>query len=108
MDDTVREHLKLLFPDHGELDARNLTRIHRIVLGFIPRDLETELKDPSSLKEIDACDSTGRTALHVRPSPRKSSFYDYLHHVRYNMLLALRTMYWKHIHPWILPPVKPD
>ena len=54
---------KRLFCQNDDLDDRDLTAIHRIILGLDGRDLRTYIqRRPRS--EIDQCDSLGYNALH--------------------------------------------
>jgi len=53
--------LRIMFSDTEHLERWSLTRLHKIVLGLLDKDLESELK--TSTAEINAKDSNGRTAL---------------------------------------------
>ena len=50
-----------VFSDTDYLQTRQFTILHKIVLGFIPRTLESELE--YSTKNLDAVDSSGRTCV---------------------------------------------
>ena len=46
-----------------QLQKRNFSRLHNIVLGQIPGDLDLELKMPSGANEINSVDAEGTTPL---------------------------------------------
>ncbi|KAI4099699.1 MAG: hypothetical protein LQ339_005864 [Xanthoria mediterranea] len=53
--------VKSMFQDTGFMEGRAFTTLHKIVLGFIARDLTKELA--VSTASINDCDTNGRTAL---------------------------------------------
>jgi ankyrin repeat protein len=53
--------LRIMFSDTEHLERWSLTPLHKIVLGLLGRDLESELE--VSTAEINTKDSNGRTAL---------------------------------------------
>lgn len=53
--------LREMFADTDCIERRELTMLHRIILGFVSINLKTELD--ASTKEINAVDFSGRTAL---------------------------------------------
>ena len=55
------ETLKMLFPDHGQLEKYQHPKLHKIILGLDASELETELVN--STLDVNAVDSNGRTAL---------------------------------------------
>ena len=55
------EKFSRLFPDNDDYEAWRFSRIHRIVLGLLDRDLEQELLEPDV--DIDCIDLEGRTTL---------------------------------------------
>ena len=53
--------VKMLLKDYAHTEPRRFNQIHKIVLGLIPKDLQTELNFLTS--GINCEDSTGRTPL---------------------------------------------
>lgn len=53
--------VKSMFQDTGFMEGRAFTTLHKIVLGFVARDLTEELA--VSTASINDCDTNGRTAL---------------------------------------------
>ncbi|KAI4280926.1 MAG: hypothetical protein L6R38_004061 [Xanthoria sp. 2 TBL-2021] len=53
--------VKSMFKDTSFMEGRAFTTLHKIVLGFVARDLKEELAVSTS--SINDCDSNGRTAL---------------------------------------------
>ena len=60
-DDATSDALKTLFPDRGQIEERQFSRLHKAVLRLDPYRLEAVLSH--ALLDIDALDSIGRTAL---------------------------------------------
>lgn len=56
--------LESMFPERGTFDVWDLSHIHKVVLGTLPVDLESELKNEQNRSLVNASDFRGRTPLH--------------------------------------------
>ena len=63
VDKRTEQGLRSLFPNQSELEERNFSKLHAIVLDLSLGNLGPELEAHEST--VDARDSMGRTALHV-------------------------------------------
>ena len=70
--------LESLFPEHGIFEMWEFSHIHKVVLGILPINLESELKNEQYRGLVNALDFRGRTPLHWAANRGDTSAVEFL------------------------------